>query len=142
MAIKLFFSAIVFSVFVAGCQRHNANAAMDRYFESEISKRITFIGLQPDSLQLAPSKIDKDIRNLILMTRDVENLKSATSRANLYFRSLAVTHRLNPVDFTQLDLQMELNEMASLLKQNELNFFNLVIFKSKAASNLPLFTAQ
>lgn len=115
---------------------------MEKYFEKEIRDRMSVIAIQPDSMRLSPVKIDRDVNNMIMMTKDIENIRTTVITSNNYFRSLAVNHHINPADFPGLNLDMELDEMASLLKQNELNFFNQVIFKLSTNGSLPLYTAH
>ena len=139
---KLFAAYFLFCVGLMACRNHTANKAMEKYFEKEIADRMSVLSQHPDSLQLSPVKIDREVNNLVLMTKDIENLRTTVIISNNYFRSLAVDHHINPADFSDLSLDMELDEMASLLKQNELNFFNQVIFKVSPDDSLPLYTAH
>ena len=50
-------------------------------------------------------------------------------------------HVLNHSDFIVLRTDMHLDEIASNLKQNELNLLNQLIFKS-GKTGLPLYTAH
>ena len=117
---------------------------MDIYFEKEISNRIAILdtlALKNDSLKIYASEIHKEVADMILMSRDVENLAAAVNRANAYFVNLSHEYGINSSDFTELNTGMNLNDIASVLRQNELNLFNQLIFKKSPTSVIP-YTAQ
>lgn len=139
---KLLIRCICFMALFAGCRHQNKNKDIDLYFEKEIIDRVNVICKQPDSMQISPAKINREVNNLVLMSKDIENIVAVTGRANRYFKTLADEQHLNAATFTPLSPDMELDNIASALKENELNFFNQVIFKMKGAEGIKIHTAQ
>jgi hypothetical protein len=139
---KLIFTYILSCFLFCACRHENKNKQMDLYFSKEIKDRMRVIRGQQDSMKISPAKIDTDVNNLILMSGDVENSVAVTGRANRYFSSLANTFHLNPNDFTSLSATMDRNDITSLLKENELNFFNQVIFQMKTLPGVTIYTAH
>jgi hypothetical protein len=94
-----------------------------------------------DSLPLKVLLIDKEVDNLILISKDIENLSASINRANSFFDALTAEFRLQIKDFTKLNTGMHVDEIELVLKQNELNLFNQIIFKITGAKNT-MYTAQ
>jgi len=117
---------------------------MNRYFATEIRNRrqmIDQLQRQNDSLKINTAAIDEEINNYILLSKDIENLSAAVNKANAYFLNMANSYDINYSDFTKLSTDMHLNVMATVLKQNELNLLNQLIFKMNRNQAIP-FTAQ
>jgi hypothetical protein len=117
---------------------------MDRYFNVEIKNRMeTIKKLKPagDSTMINIAGIDKEINNIILLSKDIENIQASVSKANTFFLALATTYKINDSDFTKINTAMHVDEISSVLKQNELSFLNQVIFKLNPKAS-PLYTAQ
>jgi len=126
------------------CGNHDQGADMNRYFATEIRNRrqmIDQLQRQNDSLKINTAAIDEEINNYILLSKDIENLSAAVNKANAYFLNMANSYDINYSDFTKLSTDMHLNVMATVLKQNELNLLNQLIFKMNRNQAIP-FTAQ
>jgi hypothetical protein len=115
---------------------------MDLYFNQEIRNRIAIVEkLGVDSILSTAKTMDKEINNIILLSKDVENLGASVYLGNACFKKLAKQEGFNNSDFTELTTGMHVNDIATVLKQNELNFLNQLLLKNNP-SGLPLFTAQ
>jgi hypothetical protein len=75
-----------------------------------------------------------------LISKDIENLAACANLSNDFFGELAKEFSLNPLDFNSVKTEMHVNEIAVVLRQNELNFLNQLLFKS--GSPPALYTAQ
>ena len=117
---------------------------MNIYFANEIKNRREVLDNRDkgkDSLKINTAAIDEEINNYILLSKDIENLSASVNKANAYFLNMANSYGINYNDFTKLTTQMHVNEIALVLKQNELNLFNQLIFKTNSAQTTP-YTAQ
>ena len=126
------------------CTNSKENAEMNAYFEKEIKNRreiLDKLSLQNDSLNISTLAIHQQVNDYILLSKDVENISAAVNTANAYFLNMANSYGINYADFTKITRDMSLDEIAIILKQNELNLFNQLIFKSNP-TELPPFTAQ
>ncbi|WP_317897391.1 hypothetical protein [Aurantibacillus circumpalustris] len=134
------FLVLIFSF----CRNEDLTRDMNAYFEKEISKRreiLDTLKVNNDSLRVNTKTVHEEVNNFILMSKDIENLSASVNTANAYFLNLAHAYRINESDFTNVAVTMHTNEIAVILKQNELNFFNQLIFKSNILQ-YSLFTAQ
>lgn len=125
------------------CSERERKEEAQSYFKKEIDSRMSRIKTMKvaDSLQLDVSKIDKEVDRLLLMSKDVENIDASINLSKKFFDELAVKYQMNRNDFTDINNDMSLEEIANALKGNELNFFNQFIFKYKGAEG-SMFTAQ
>lgn len=94
-----------------------------------------------DSLQLDVVEVDKEVDRLLLMSKDIENIQASINLSKKFFDELAAKYQMNRSDFTDINKEMTLEEVANALKGNELNFFNQVLFKYKGAEGT-MYTAQ
>lgn len=141
---NLHIKALGLVLLLLSCRNSNQNKDMDLYFNKEIKNRMQIIaGLsgQADTLKTIVAALDKEVNNIILLSKDVENIGASVIRANDYFKTLALKYGINDSDFTKLSTGMHVNDIATILRQNELNLFNQLILKNNP-SGLPLFTAQ
>lgn len=128
------------SLFLTCCRDTNPAKGMNAYFDSEIKNRrqlLDSLSAKSDSLKVNTAAIEEEISNYILLSKDIENLPAAVNKSNAYFLNMANSYGINYSDFTELNTGMHINEMASVLKQNELNLFNQLIFKYKQAPAVP-----
>jgi len=117
---------------------------MNVYFEKEIINRkqlLETLEVKNDSLKVNTAAVDEEINNFILLSKDIENLSAAVNRSNAYFLNLAHTYGINYSDFTELTTAMHPSDMTTILKRNELNFFNQLILKIRPDQAIP-YTAQ
>jgi hypothetical protein len=141
------FAIAVFFVlfFLLSCENNsNKNQAVDMNLDREIAERIQRIesyAKMNDTVFTYPKSIDEEVKKVILMSKDIENLQAAVNRGNAYFLSLAKEFKLNIADFEQLNTGMHVDDIGSALKQNEMIFFNHILLKSGTAA-VPMHAAQ
>lgn len=136
--------SIFFCLVIISCRDTTQEKEMHAYFNKEIRNRrevLDKLSLQNDSLKINTAAIDEEINNYILLSKDIENLSAAVNKSNAYFLNMANSYGINYADFTKLNTGMHINEMALILKQNELNLFNQLIFKRNPSQNT-IYTAQ
>lgn len=117
---------------------------MDNYVEKEIRDRIKSIkelNQQKDTVIIDPVAVEKKIGELILLSKDIENLQAAVTMANAYFDGMSKAHQLNASDIKKLDTGMHPDDMTSALKQNEMAVFNHVLLQV-SSNSVPLHAAQ
>lgn len=140
---KLIFSlALLLTLISCGNKIEKKEALV--YFDTEIAKRMEVlqsIVIAGDSMSLKAHLIDEEINNLILLSKDIENLSASINRSNSFFDALAAEFRIQISDFKKLNTGMHVDEIELILKQNELNLFNQIIFKNTSGTNT-MFTAQ
>ncbi|MFO0356377.1 MAG: hypothetical protein ACK50A_05435 [Sphingobacteriaceae bacterium] len=132
----LFITLIVF----ASCKNKDHSKESESYFKTEIAGRIEKID-QLDSTYIDPHKIDEEINKFILLSKDIENLNASINRSTQFFDTISIKYQLNRADFTNIDKSMTLDQMAMVLKGNELNLFNQILFKNNKGESL-MYTAQ
>ena len=141
---KLIKLSLFFAVIFLSCRNEDLTHDMNAYFEKEISARRTILDTlkaNNDSLIVNTKAVHEEVNNFILLSKDIENLSASVNIANAYFQNLAHTYGIVESDFSILNTGMHTNEIAVILKQNELNFFNQLILKNNITQP-PLFTAQ
>jgi hypothetical protein len=74
------------------------------------------------------------------MSKDVENIQASINLSKKFFDGLAVKSQINRSDFVDITNEMSLEEIATALKSNELNFFNQILFRYKGSTGM--YTAQ
>ncbi len=141
---RIFLAMLFFTLLGSSCRNSNPNQKMDSYFEKEISNRRQILDtrhLTVDSLKVNTAEIDLEINRIILLSKDLENLTASVNRGNSYFKKLNDAFHLDLSEFTILTAAMYGNDIATVLKQNELTLFNRLIFKGQAIQINPA-TAQ
>ena len=113
---------------------------LDREIAERI-QRIESYAKMNDTVFTYPKSIDEEVKKVILMSKDIENLQAAVNRGNAYFLSLAKEFKLNIADFEQLNTGMHVDDIGSALKQNEMIFFNHILLKSGSEA-VPMHAAQ
>jgi 3'-phosphoadenosine 5'-phosphosulfate sulfotransferase len=140
---KLYFP-VCFAVLIstASCEREE-ELSTKKYFNLEVDDRLKVIMQMPvvDSLKYKVNKVHQRVGELTLLSKDIENLRAAVHLSNSFFSEVASEYSLNPGDFTQLQMDMNADEIDAALRQNELNFLNQLILQNDSAGSF-LFTAQ
>ncbi len=136
----LFLAALLFNC------RHslNTNTANNEYLEQQITERLHVIAqstLQTSSSLPDIKKIAGEIDKLILLSKDVENLKASLNQSNSFFENTAKNYNIESSDFEKLYEGMPLEDITTVIKKNELNLLNKIIFKYYNTSG-GMFTAQ
>lgn len=131
-------------LFANSCRNTNNKSETDAWLDGEIKNRMeVLVNLsQPaDINSIHPYEIDREINNILLLSKDIENIQASVNRANRYFETMSSKQALNHSDFIVLRTDMHLDEIATDLKQNELNLLNQLIFKT-GKTGLPMYTAH
>lgn len=131
-------------LFANSCRNSGNQTETDEWLNEEIKTRIEVLNDIPqtkDSLFINPDEIDQEINNILLLSKDIENIQASVHRANMYFQKMSSRYVLNQYDFIVLRTDMHLDELATNLKQNELNLLNQLIFKT-GKTGLPMYTAH
>lgn len=125
---------ISFILFLCACvDNQNKNQAVDNYVNREVSERIKMIGQinkDNDTVIINPLEIDKRVNELVLLSRDIENLSASVNLSNQYFLEMSNRFRVDPRQFKKLNTGMHVNDISSTIKQNEMVLFNEVILSS------------
>jgi hypothetical protein len=138
-------SVSIVCILLFGCiDNHNKNQAIDISIEKEIKERIVkikTIAKQNDTVFVDPDEVDKKIGDLILISKDIENLKACANLSNQYFIELSRRFGLNIDDFQKINTGMHVDDIASTLKQNEMIFLNHILLKTGVEA-VPMHTAR
>jgi hypothetical protein len=116
------------------------NITINKEIESKL-KLLNTSGIQTDSLKANAKQIDSNINSLILLSKDIENMSAVVFKANQYFNTLSQTYKLNSNQFITIKTGMHVDDVTTILKENELKFFNLILIKNNR-SDLLLNTAK
>ncbi|MDP1803484.1 MAG: hypothetical protein Q8L81_19125 [Bacteroidota bacterium] len=139
------FSIILILLLLVACSENNKeNRKTSASFSKEIGDRIKLLNkdsVQTDPLKVNPNEIDSIVNTLILLSKDIENINASVNKSNKYFSALAIKHSLSDHDFIKLKNGMHVDAIATILKDNELKFFNLILLKNNRADAL-LHSAQ
>lgn len=122
-------------VFFCSCLENggNKNQASDDYVNKEINERIKMIGQinkDNDTIVINPLEVDKRVNELVLLSKDVENLGASVTLSNQYYSEMAAKYKVNAKEFKKVSTTMHANDIASLIKQNEMVLLNQVILNS------------
>lgn len=137
----------IFSLLVLMCAcnySENKNKKVNITINKEIESKLKLLntsGIQTDSLKANAKQIDSNINSLILLSKDIENMSAVVFKANQYFNTLSQTYKLNSNQFITIKTGMHVDDVTTILKENELKFFNLILIKNNR-SDLLLNTAK
>ena len=117
---------------------------MDQYVQKEIQDRISRISALNKSRStviIDPVAVERKVNDLLLLSKDIENLGACANMANQYFAGLTKQYHLSSSDLGKINTGMHVNDIASVLKQNEMVVFNHILLQSDTVS-FPLHAAQ
>lgn len=124
---------VLFIHFLSSCSSsQEPTYAGEGMLSKEIQLRLNELQPLKDSLILkgiAPEAIHSRFGDLLLMSKDHENLQAAVNLSNQYVSELCTKHQFNPSALNELNTGMSLSEISFLLKQNELNILNQVVLQ-------------
>jgi hypothetical protein len=121
------------------CRQARDHSA-ELYLESQIRQRISHLE-QLNIPGINARELDNKVNDLLLLTKDIENLPSVVQHANNFFNESQRNYALSDSGLVLLETDMHIDHMALLLRQNELNLLNRLIFKLDT-NNVYLYTAQ
>jgi hypothetical protein len=122
----------------------NKNKKLNTTINKEIENKIKLLntgGIQTDSLKANAKQIDSNVNSLILLSKDIENISAAINKSNQYYNKLSETYQINNNQFKKIKVGMHVDDIETILRENELNFFNLILIKNNR-SDLLLNTAK
>ncbi len=120
-----------------GVNTGNKHKAGDEFMTMEINDRMKLIGEinnENDTLLINAAAVDKRVNELLLLSRDVENLGASVELSNTYFSELANQYNIPSSEFKKVDTRLHANDIGSLIRQNEMVLFNQVILRSGNAA--------
>ncbi|HQQ94456.1 MAG TPA: hypothetical protein PLQ93_07870 [Bacteroidia bacterium] len=100
--------------------------------QKEIDSRLkSFDSLSNElkSIGIDPTAIHLEIAQLLLVSKDVENLGASVSMSNTYFEKLADKHQFNQSMIVKLNREMAPEDISLALKQNELVVLNQIFLQ-------------
>jgi hypothetical protein len=122
----------------------NKNKKLNTTINKEIENKIKLLntsGIQTTSLKANARQIDSNVNSLILLSKDIENISAAINKYNQYYKKLSETYQINNNQFKKIKVGMHVDDIETILRENELNFFNLILIKNNR-SDLLLNTAK
>ncbi len=139
---RFFVCIIAFVLF--SCSDNKRQRETESYFKNELAWReqeLNKIFSKNDSVKLNVKEIESEINKLILLSKDVENLKASISLSKEYFDKLSLQYQLNRSDFIDIGPGMTPEEIEVSLRSNQVNLYNQLILKYSNGKT-PLFTAH
>lgn len=117
---------------------------LEEFLNTEIKQRLAAINTWPnkdkDLVQLA-NKIDKKSNDLILISKDVENISASVNMGNEYFEQTAEDFSLNGGQMIMLTTLMQSGQISNTIKENELTLLNRLIFLN-TKTEVTVYTAR
>lgn len=131
-------------IVVNACQNKSEHTQTMKYLSDQITERTYVLNqliINGDSMNSTLTELDKNISKFILVSKDIENLNASIRLSNTYFKEQALKYQLNYNDFEIPSGNFSLDELEIMMKQNQLNLLNQLIFKYSKDSNL-IYTAH
>jgi hypothetical protein len=94
------------------------------------------VDFSEDTVRACAAGIHKRVGELLLLSKDIENIKSNAALSDAYFQSLARAHRISATELLKTDPHLNPNEIELILKQNELTILNHLAFEAGIKINL------
>lgn len=129
---KLSVLALFYFLFASCASPEQPQHAGEAMLSKEIQLRLNELQGLKDSLMvkgIEPEAIHTRFGDLLLMSKDHENLQAAVNLSNQYLNELCSKHQFNASALNELNTGMSLSEISYLLKQNELNILNQVMLQ-------------
>ena len=125
------------------CSRQNQYQEAEDYIMKELDNRFYAAesGKIDEESKNKLKAINKRAGELVLMSKDIENLKAIVKFSNFYFDSLAKALQMDNAAYLQVDAFMDINEISLVIRQNELSAVNEISFKA-GLNNIQLSAAQ
>lgn len=117
------------------CSRNPAEKnEYDTIVDNEIERRYEmFEAVKNDTMVASKyktvSELRNEIRNLILLTKDVENADPVILKVNDFFKKAAADYEIPYEGFTVVLKTMSLQTIETTIKTNELNLLDKILFE-------------
>jgi hypothetical protein len=137
---RCLFSGVLFILLCSfACTSQDEDESIDIYLSDEINSRLMQINAAPvpDSVRSSAVKVDRDVRGLILLSKDIENTAACVKLSNSFFDSLAERLNLQSTEYMQISQGMHSREISIHLKQNELTSLNRIASLNKIGNIIP-----
>lgn len=127
------FVQIVWAILFLACrQPSQSNETDEAMLNQEIQSRLN--ALEPyttylNTLGLKPEAIHQRFQDVLLMTKDIENLKASVNVGNSYITELCEKQGFNNSSILKMDTHQSLGELSIILKQNELTILNQILLQ-------------
>ncbi len=104
--------------------------SMNSYLISEIEARMESLEKCPgmEESEIAPAELAKKTGELILISKDVENLRASVRLSNTYFEEIWDKAGLRKDEMMLLTTDMHTDEIQVRIHQNQLTLLNRLIF--------------
>lgn len=115
---------------------------INTYLKKEVNNRLAiYTAIPSDSLMLPGDlvAVDRRVQDLILLSKDLENLGASVGMANRFFEQLALKYGMESSVFLRLNALMHVDEVEKIIRQNELSFLNLFLL-NYSKKTVPLVT--
>ena len=129
---------------LTGCGRKTTDNSTEHYLTASIQTRseaISELVRRGDTLLPDLQSIEKKVQDLILMSKDIENLPASINLSDAYFARMARTWQLDSALFQKLNFNMQVDEITLVLRQNQLVLLEQMLLK-RDTGEVPLFTAH
>lgn len=129
---KIFVLILLIPLLTSCASPEKPQHAGEGMLSKEIQLRLNELLPLKDSLimkSIDPDAIHTRFQDLLLMSKDQENLQASVNLSNNYLNTLCAQHQFNSSALKELNTSMSLSEISYLLKQNELNILNQVVLQ-------------
>lgn len=141
--VGVFISLLFLSAF--SCKENTqTNTEGSAMLVKEINSRLLELENKADSLKktgIDPSAIHSRFQELLLMSKDVENLQASVNLHKTYLDEVCQAHGLNRSQLLEINSSMDLEQIDLIFKQNELQLLNQVWMR-KLEGNIKLETVK
>jgi hypothetical protein len=123
---------------ITACTNKGDFEKTNNFLNTEIAGRISSVESSQihDSIRARVAKIHKRVGELLLLSRDIENIKSNAALTDAYFKSLAHVHGIPGNELLRTNPLLSLHEIELILKQNELTVLNHIVLGAGIKINL------
>ena len=129
--ISLFFCYSFILILGVSCENAKGKdyTTEEAVLKREINARLKELDSLSEKLKqngIDPQKIHKDIEQLLLVSKDSENLQASVNMSNNYFNTLSEEHLFNKSMLVHFSSEMNGKDISLALKQNELFILNQI----------------
>lgn len=123
---------LILLFFIACSNQKKENKEDVAVLDKEINKRLDSLRLHPDLLSVEnfdADSVHKRVQDLILMSKDVENISASVKLGNQFFSDLIQKQNLNGAMMLKIESEMTQDQINYVIKQNELWILNQVVLQ-------------
>lgn len=123
----LSFGIFVCSIVACRSKQTSEFTQINTYLKKEVNNRLAIYAAIPSDSLMLPGDlvaVDRRVQELILLSKDLENLGASVGMANRFFEQLALKYDMESSIFLKLNTLMHLYEVEKIIRQNELSLLN------------------